>query len=202
LTLVYTAAGSPQAISLSGAGLGTSPALGLGITPGGSSSATVAAGQAASYTFSIGGAGMSGTASLSCTGTPTGATCTIPISEPFSSTVPVTFSVKVTTTSRTIGALHLPASTPLPWLWTVAVLGILWPGMSVPKRSVRRFLSLVPLTFLLFLVSCGGGRTTSGGGGGGPQPNPNGTPAGTYALTVKATSGSTTETSSLTLIVQ
>lgn len=203
LTVVYTAAGSPQAISLSGAGVGTGPALGLGITSGGSSSATVAAGQAASYAFSIGGAGMSGTASLSCTGTPTGATCSLPTSEPFSSTVPVTFSVKVTTTSRTIGALHLPASTPLPWLWTIAVLGIVvWPGMSVPKRSVRRFLSLVPLTFLFFLVSCGGGHTTSGGGGGGPQPNPNGTPAGTYALTVKATSGSTTETSSLTLIVQ
>ena len=203
LTVVYTAAGSPQAISLSGAGVGTGPALGLGITSGGSSSATVGAGQAASYAFSIGGAGMSGTASLSCTGTPTGATCSLPTSEPFSSTVPVTFSVKVTTTSRTIGALHLPASTPLPWLWTIAVLGIVvWPGMSVPKRSVRRFLSLVPLTFLFFLVSCGGGHTTSGGGGGGPQPNPNGTPAGTYALTVKATSGSATETSSLTLIVQ
>jgi hypothetical protein len=50
---------------------------------------------------------------------------------------------------------------------------------------------------VLFLVSCGGGGTT-----GDPQPNPNGTPAGTYTLTVKATSNSTIEATSLTLIVQ
>ncbi|HMH07836.1 MAG TPA: hypothetical protein VK579_14240, partial [Terriglobales bacterium] len=201
LTVVYTAAGSPQTVSLSGIGTGTSPALGLGVTPGDSSSATVAAGQPASYAFSIGGAGMSGTASLSCTGAPMGAACSIPTSEPLSATVPASFGVNVTTTSRTIGALHPPAFTP--WLWTVAVLGIVvWPGMSLPKRSVRRSLWLIPLTLLFFLASCGGSGTTSGGGGGGHQPNPNGTPAGTYTLTVKATSGSTTETSSLTLIVQ
>jgi hypothetical protein len=53
------------------------------------------------------------------------------------------------------------------------------------------------LTALLFLSSCGGG-----GNSGNPQPNPNGTPAGTYTLNVKATSNTMAQTTSLTLIVQ
>src|SRR6185369_15586223 len=60
--------------------------MGLGVPSGSSSSATVVAGQTATYTLSIGGAGLSGTASLSCTGSPTGANCSVPASEPFSST--------------------------------------------------------------------------------------------------------------------
>jgi hypothetical protein len=178
------------------------PSLGFGLPPGGSSSLTVTAGQTASYTLSIGGAGMSGTASLSCTGEPTSSNCSVPANEPFSSTVPATFTVSVTTTSRTFGALHLPASPPVPWLWTLAIamLGIVVrPRLCAPKGSGRRYLylSLAPLTLLLLLISCGGGGSTVD-----PQPNPKGTPPGIYTLTVKATSGSTTEATSLTLAVQ
>jgi hypothetical protein len=46
-----TAPGSPQTVALSGIATG----LGLAIAPGGSSSATVMAGQAASYSLMIGG---------------------------------------------------------------------------------------------------------------------------------------------------
>jgi Domain of unknown function (DUF1929)/IPT/TIG domain len=178
--------------------------LGLGPAPGDSNSVTVTAGQTANYTLAIGGAAMSGTANLTCTGTPAGATCSIPSSQVFNSTSPVTFSVKVATTSRTMGALHFPAS-PLHWSWTLAfaMLGIVvLPGLreSTFKRSARRYLLLAPLTLLLLLASCGGGSSSMGGGGG--QPNPNGTPAGTYHLTVQAVSGSTTQTTPLTLIVQ
>src|SRR5216683_401341 len=174
------------------------PSLGLGVASGGSGSATVAAGKTASYTLSTGGAGMSGTASLSCTGAPMGATCSVPVSQQFSSTVPTTFSVSVTTTSRTLGALYPPISPPVAWLWAIAALGmVVRPGMRAPKWSVRRYLRLAPLALLLFLTSCGGGSSS-----GGPQPNPNGTPAGTYTLTVKASSGSAEETTSLTLTVQ
>jgi hypothetical protein len=107
----------------------------------------------------------------------------------------------VTTTSRIIGALHPPALSPMPWLWTLAIamLGIVVRLRTrAPNRPPGRqlYLWLAPLTLMLFLVSCGGGSS------GGPQPNPNGTPAGTYTLTVKATSNSTIETTSLTLIVQ
>jgi hypothetical protein len=172
--------------------------LGLGVPSGGSSSATIVAGQTASYTLSIGGAGLSGTASLSCTGSPTGANCSVPASEPFSSTVPATFNLSVTTTSRTVGALRLPAFAPVAALWIFALLGmVVHPGRRIPTRSLRRYLPLALLTLLLFLCSCGGG-----GNSGSPQPNPNGTPAGTYTLNVKATLNATAQTTSLTLIVQ
>ena len=81
----------------------TTPNLGLGVVGGDSSSATVTAGQSASYTLSIGGDGMGGTAMLSCTGAPAGANCTVPASQAFNSTTPTTFNVGVTTTARTAG---------------------------------------------------------------------------------------------------
>jgi hypothetical protein len=172
--------------------------LGLGVPSGSSSSATIVAGQTASYTLSIGGAGLSGTASLSCTGSPTGANCSVPASEPFSSTVPTIFNLSVTTTSRTVGALRLPAFAPVAGLWIFALLGmVVPPGRRIPLRSLRRYLPLTLLTLLLFLCSCGGG-----GNSGGQQPNPNGTPTGTYTLNVKATLNATVQTTSLTLIVQ
>ncbi len=174
------------------------PGLGLSVPAGDSSSATIVAGQSASYTLSIGGAGLSGTASLSCTGSPMGANCLAPASEPFSSTVPATFKLSVTTTSRTVGALRLPAFAPVAGLWIFALLGIVvHPGKPIPRRSPRRYFLFTTLTLLLFLCSCGSGSST-----GSPQPNPNGTPAGTYTLNVKATSNATTQTTSLTLIVQ
>ena len=174
------------------------PSLAIGVPMGDSSSATVVAGQTASYILSIGGSGMSGTASLSCTGAPMGATCSVPVSEPFSSTAPATFNVNVTTSSRSLGALPPPVFMPAAWLWMIGALGmVIQPGIRTPKWATRRYLRLLPLTLLLFLASCGGGGSV-----GEPQPNPNGTPAGTYTLAVKASSGSATAATSLTLIVR
>lgn len=201
LTVSYGAPGSPQVIPLSGIGTGTAPVLGL--APGGPTSATVAAGGTASYGFSIGGAGMNGTATLSCTGAPTGATCSVPGTESLSSTVPTSFNVTVTTTARTLGALRPPSSTPMPWLATVVLLGALvLCGTRMPRLPGRRYLLLVPLALAFFQFSCGGGSSTPPNHNPTTTPTPNGTPAGTYTLTVKATAGSATETSALTLVVQ
>jgi len=181
----------------------------LGLLSVGSASATVAAGQAGAYSLSIGGAGLSGTASLSCTGAPLGATCSVPSSQPFSSTTTTAFTVTVTTTSRTIASLRPPASSHVPWSWTLAMtmLGIVFlPGIRAPRRSMRRsrYLWLAPVALTLLLASCGGGGTVGGGPTGGTQSNPNGTPAGTYnlSLTASVNSGSTTQTIPLTLIVK
>jgi hypothetical protein len=197
LTVDDTAEGSPQIIPLSGNGSSNNP--GPGLTPQGATSATVTAGQSASYSFSIGGTGTSGTASLSCTGAPAGAICTIPASEPVSPSVATSFSVNVTTTSNTLSAVRLPPSQVFsPWLGMAVLLGTLVSyGTRVRKLPKRRYLWLL-LTPLWFLpVSCGGGSTTVG-----PGPNPNATPAGTYTLTVKAILGSNTDTSLVTLIVR
>lgn len=190
ITIADDAPGNPHVINL--IGIGTNSGLGLAIPSGGSGSATVSAGQSASYTLSIGGAGMSGTAALSCIGAPTGASCSVPASQSLSSTTASTITVTVSTASRMLAATSSPTSQRSPWLWAFFVLGIVAiRERSKPKRSRLRHVWLV---LPLFLASCGGG--------GGPQQNPNGTPAGNYTLTVAATSGSVTEKVSLTLTVQ
>jgi hypothetical protein len=174
--------------------------LGLSIPPGDSNAATVAAGQTASYSLSIGGGGVSGPASLSCTGAPAGATCSLPATQQLSATVPATFTIKVATTARVTASLPRPAITPASWLWTIALGMLFVPRTGGGKRSAlrwRRYLWLAPLMLLFLTVSCGGG-----GSMGNSQPQPSGTPAGTYTLVVHATSGSTTGSTSLTLNVQ
>ncbi len=179
-----------------------SSSLGLSVPAGDSSSATVVAGQAAAYTLSIGGAGMSGTATLTCSGAPSQANCSVPATEAFSSTTPVTFNISVTTTARTAGAMRPPTFAPVTWSWAFAMIGIVvLPGISVRKRSLLRSFRLLPLAFLLLLISCGGGGTGTQPANPNPSPNPNGTPAGTYTLTVQATSGTSTQTVPLTLTV-
>jgi hypothetical protein len=194
LTIVDNAAGSPQTVNLTGTGAG--PGLGLGLPTGGSGSATVAAGATAAYTLSVGGAGLAGTASLTCTGAPTGADCSVPATVNISSTSASSFNVSVTTTSRTMAALHSPAVRHLGSLWAAALMGCMFFSLSgLNRRSARRYLLFLSLILVLLLCGCSGG---SNGG----QTNPNGTPAGTYNLSVTATMGSSAQTTVLTLVVQ
>jgi hypothetical protein len=184
ITITDSAPNSPQTVSLTG--IGISRGLGLGIASGSSSSATVAPGATAKYTLSIGGAGMSGTASLTCTGAPTGAICNLPATQPVSATTPGTFNVSVTSTGHMTGALRPNRFSPVPWMWAVAVMGwVARPRKERKKRSALRYLSLLPL--LILLCSCGGG---------------NDTPPGKYILTVTAKVGNTSEPMTLTLTVQ
>ena len=182
-------------------GLG-SPGLGLDVAPGWTGSLSIAAGQSGAYTLAIGGDGISGTATLTCTGAPLGATCTMPATIAFSGTSASNFDCTVTTTSRIVAAVQ-PHSTRMPWSWAIAAMGlVLWPRSGGgSKRTGRRYLKLAPLGLLLFTISCGGGAI-GGNGSGGQQTNPNGTPAGTYTLTVTATSGSASATMPLTLTVK
>jgi hypothetical protein len=193
LSVADDAAGSPQTAGLSGAGA----SLGLGIASGGSNSATVSAGQTASYKLTIGGAGVSGTATFRCTGAPKGATCALPASVSISASNASPVSVTVTTTSRTVGALSPSGLRPSPSLWAMAALGlVMFPGWFSRPRP-RSWLRNAPLLLLLLVCSCGGGSSPSG-----PQTNPNGTPAGTYDLTVTATLGSLNQPVPLKLTVQ
>jgi Domain of unknown function (DUF1929)/IPT/TIG domain len=183
--------------------------LGLSVAQGDPNSATVAAGKTASYTLAIGGQGMGGTASLTCTGAPVGANCSVPGSQAFNATSATPFAIQITTTARTTAALTRPDSTlasatrvsptSASWLWTIALGMLFLPGTGGLKgsaRRYRRYLWLAPLTLLLFAVSCGGGGMSSA------PPQPNGTPAGTYTVIVHASSGNNAGSTSLTLIVQ
>jgi Abnormal spindle-like microcephaly-assoc'd, ASPM-SPD-2-Hydin/Beta-propeller repeat len=194
LTITDSAPNSPQTVSL--AGTGVPPGLGLGVASGGSSSATVAAGATAKYSLSIGGAGMSGTASLSCTGAPADAICTVPATENLSVTTATSFTVSVTTAAQTAGASRPTMFHRSPWLWALAMAG--WVALPVgmsKKQFGSRYLSLLTLFLLMFLLSCGG--SASGGGS-----NAGGTPAGTYTITVAADVGTTHQAIPLTLTVQ
>ncbi len=183
------------------------PNIGLSVPYGDPNSATVAAGQTATYTLSIGGQGMSGTASLSCTGVPASASCSVPATLAFNATTPTTFTAKVTTTARVSAALPRPAlgpasPTPASWLWTLSLGMLFVPGTGSPKPSRRRwprYLWLAPLVLLLLTISCGGG---GGMGNSQPQPQQSGTPAGSYSVIVHANANSKTGTTSLTLNVQ
>ncbi len=137
LTITDSASDSPQTVALTGGNAG----LGLSVASGGSASATVSAGQTATYSLSIGGQGVAGTATFTCTGAPTGATCNVPASTPFSATTASKISVSVTTTAHS-GALpfHFPQMT---WLWALAALGcltawrlVIWPIFSAPSLEL------------------------------------------------------------------
>jgi len=195
LTIVDNASGSPHTVPLSGTGVS---GLGLTVAPGGSTSATVAAGNPANYSLSIGAVGMSGTALLSCTGAPQGASCSVPASANLSATIPSNFAVSVTTTSTMMAALRVPDFTRSLGLWAMLIMGwVILPTMRMPRRPVLRRSSFLLLMIpIVLLCSCGGG------GGGGNSPNPNGTPPGTYNLTVTATFGTKTQSMALSLTVR
>jgi Abnormal spindle-like microcephaly-assoc'd, ASPM-SPD-2-Hydin/Beta-propeller repeat len=194
LTLTDSAADSPQSVPLSG--VGVTPTLGLGVASGSSSSATVTAGSSATYGLSIGGKGMSGSASLSCTGPPAESTCSVPPTESVSGTTASNFKVSVTTTAPTQAAAgarpHAIGTSS--WALAFAFFGMFFLPKARRRRLVIALLCLVPLCIVL-LSSCGGGSST-------PPPQKGGTPAGTYTLKITATLGSATQTQNLTLTVQ
>lgn len=207
LQITDSAGNSPQIINLSGTGAAP-PSIGLEVPSGASSAATVAAGQIANYVLSIGGAGMSGSATLTCSGVPIDAVCTLPANENISAGAAASFKVSVSTTARTMTSnVRTPIFTPAPWLWATLVMA--WVALpfrrlksslgklSIGKPSLRH----LPLLLLIcFLGSCGGGGGSPSSSS--PSPSSSGTPVGTYSLKITATSGSASQSTALSLTVQ
>jgi centrosomal CEP192-like protein len=190
IRIIDDASNTPQIVTLNGTGA----TLGFGVPAGGSSSETVPAGQTVSYTLSIGGTGLSGTAGFTCTGAPQGATCKVPPSVNVNGTMASKVNVSVSTTSRTTATMNPPGTMRLGGLCLALALGLCYVPTARRKRnSTSQYFSPI-LGSLLLIASCGGSS--------GPKTNPEGTPAGTYNLTVTATMTQTNETVKLTLIVQ
>ncbi len=126
---------------------------------------------------------------FTCSGLPTGASCNFSTTSVTPGLSPASNTLTISTTSRTLAMLQ-PAAASQRFLFAtllgVGLFGVLT-ILAVPSKRKGRLTALV-FSLLLFgstlAVSC------SGGGSSGPKPNPNGTPAGAYSVTVSATGGS------------
>jgi Chitobiase/beta-hexosaminidase C-terminal domain/Bacterial Ig-like domain (group 3)/Beta-propeller repeat len=156
--------------------------------------------------------GFTGSVALtaSVTSSPTGAQ--YPPTLSFGSTSPVSITgttagianLTVTTTAATSSSLSDPKRPGAPWYAaggaTLACLLLF--GMPARRRSSRTILGMLALLVALTasVMACSGGG--NGGGGGGGAGGIAGTTAGNYTITLTGTSGSTTETGTVTLTVQ
>ena len=163
----------------------------LDFNPPGPLSSTAAAGQTAQFALLLQDmVGYGGSISLACTGAPHSATCTVPANVK----LPAQINATVSTTSRMVAVV--PRRHSLPSLWAMSILGLLFlPSVYRRNGTCTKFGRTLPFCFLLFLASCGSNNS-------GNTSNPNGTPAGTYTLTVTATAGGLKSSISLILTVQ
>ena len=200
INIVHDGSGGQSVVQLTAIGTDFSLAAGSGNT----TSATVSAGHSAVYNLNVSGsAGFAGSLSFTCSGAPSQSSCTVtPNTVTVQSGVPANITVTVATAGSTAGFQGAPTGSgvlpPVP-LTVSLLLACLAITLSLSKGGrPRRVLVFVQIAVLFVMVGCGGG---GGGGTSTPPPTPR-TPAGTYNITVNATSGAATRTLNLTLIVQ
>lgn len=189
----------PQGSPPAGFGVqGTGEVFAFNLTTG---TATVSAGQTATFTFNLTPVGgFNQTVSLTCSSPALNTTCTLSRpSVPLDGTNAVTVTATVVTTARS-GLGPRPRAIPpgpgmprvpvaLWWLGLAALLGM----ALAARRSLRLWWLVLPaaLTLMLTWAACGGGSSSL----------PRGTPAGSWTLTVTGTSGAITNQTFLTLNV-
>ncbi|HEV3151453.1 MAG TPA: S53 family peptidase [Acidobacteriaceae bacterium] len=198
-TINYAGDGNYNSGSAAFSGGGGSASFSLSAAP---TTITVPSGGSATTKISVSpAAGFTGAVSLTCAVTggttlqPTCALATPTIT--ISGTTAATDVLTVQTVSSG-SAVHTVAKTSeRTWYAAggVALAGILLFGLPRRRRAWQRMFSLMLLIVATGIVGCGG--TSSGGGGGSSS-----TPAGTYTVTVTATSGTITQTSTIMATVQ
>jgi FG-GAP-like repeat len=178
----------------------TSPGFGLSATA--LSPSTVTAGSSATSTVTVTSTfGFAGTVSLSCAITPAvtpAPTCSLSsksVQISGSGTQTVTVEVGTTAPVTAFAAPHvtLPAG-PMPLAWTLMFLGSAWLWVRNRKRLPALAAPIVVLAFV-FTAGCGGSGSSS-------TNTTHGTPAGTYAVTITASSGNVSHNMALQVVVQ
>ena len=182
-------------------------------------SASVTAGESASYTASLTPiGGFKGSVTLSCSGAPTATTCSIsPLQVTLDGSDPALATVTLTTTARSL----LPPVAPrrfVPPLSVEKLLGelfayvlvcaLLWRLTRIPRKRLLMAAALA-LPIALLCVSCGGGSssssstTTNTPSPPSPPPPapPTGTPQGAFTIVVTGTSANLSHTANVMLKV-
>jgi len=158
----------------------------LALTP---NSATVKAGSAATYTAQVSptGSGFPGSVSISCSGLPTGTSCSVANGSITNlNTGPQSRAVVVNTTVRTTTTVGLRTRGPIYAVWLpVSGLAFLGLGMGGTMSRKRRAAMgvLIGAFFVLIFMQAGCGSSSSG------TTTTTGTPAGSYTFQITATSG-------------
>jgi FG-GAP-like repeat/Abnormal spindle-like microcephaly-assoc'd, ASPM-SPD-2-Hydin len=203
LTFAGNASVVPETLALSGTGA-AAPDFAIAASSGSSTSATAKPGATATYSLSIAPvAGFNQTVSLTCSGAPPSATCSIsPSAVTLNGTTAASVNVSVATTAPSAAVLPLAQISPLPpaavWAALLGLLACL--SLAFAHRWPSRVTSVAPVALLavaiVFLASCGGGASSSTE----PSSSP-GTPSGPYTLVITGTSGSLSHSQSLTLVI-
>jgi len=204
LTISDNSPSSPHILNL--LGTSTSPSFTIRAASGNSTTATVAAGQTATYNLSLAGTpGFGGSVTLVCTGAPTNATCSIsPSSVTLTKGGSANFTVSIAT------QITITASVSHSGTWTglfgvLAIFGLPLAfiiGKPISRHATVGAIVLIGLvTFTSIACGGGGGQTTNP-----PKSSPTTqtatTPQGTYTVTVTASAGAITASQPLTLKVQ
>lgn len=155
-----------------------------------SPTATVTAGQTATYTLTIQpSGGFSQPISLNCSGAPLAATCSVsPSSVAPDGVHPITATVSVTTTALSPAEVNPFFTAPgtrgpkdLPLFFGLVFASGIAMYISIRRRQMKFLLALLVLSAITW-IACGGGGSS-------PLPILKGTPGGTYTLNVTANSG-------------
>jgi len=199
LNVADNASGSPQTASLSGTG-SSQRDFSVASSP---TSGSINAGQPTNFGVTVTSmGGFNQAVSLACSGAPAGATCSPSTNSVTpSGSAAASAMVTITTTAR---SLSIPAWRVTPpallgrMILPLLVLGALLPICMLARKKQNRFVLCSVTLMMLFATSCGVVTKSSGGTSSGGQ---TGTPVGTYTITVTATSGALSHTSTFSLTV-
>jgi len=192
---------APQIVQLTGAAIDWA----LGLAAGSSPSQTVAAGKSANYQLNVASLGFIGAVSLSCANAPPQANCSVsPSSVNFQGPGNAQIAVTVATTAHSFfpsDRWRFPTwpSGPRGLLVSAGTLLALVVSVLAPLARARttrlRLAFAAGFLFAMLVAGCGGSGSSA-------PPTSNGTPTGTYTISVSGSAQGTTQAMNLTLVVQ
>lgn len=168
----------------------------FGISVSGQNTQTITAGNQGTYTLLVKPtAPFPESVSLACGPLPSGAQCAFQGANPITNLTSAQNRIlDITTTPRVTTPASLFRTGPVYAFW-LPVSGFALIGSGLSRR--RRWMLVVLIGALLGGISLQAGCSSSSG-----TSTTNGTPAGTYTISINATSGTATRTTAVTLVVQ